>query len=86
LVGVLRIELGLLCEADSGSAAGDVTTALCSGRCVVDSLDHNRDMSWVVCVRPTRVLLLAEAAVLCFGRCVVDSADHNRDMSWVSHF
>jgi hypothetical protein len=43
----------------------------------------NRDMSWVLCVRPTRVPLLAETAALCFGRRVVDSSDHNRDMSWV---
>jgi hypothetical protein len=40
-------------------------------------------MSWVLCVRPTRVPLLAETAALCFGRRVVDSSDHNRDMSWV---
>jgi hypothetical protein len=62
------------------------TGELCVGRRVEDSSDHNRDMSWVLYVRPTRVLLLAETAAFCLGRCVVDSADHNRDMSWVSNF
>jgi hypothetical protein len=51
------------------------------GRRVVDSVDHNRDMSWVLCVRPTRVLLLAETAPFRLGRRVVDSAAHMRDMS-----